>query len=62
MRHIYIRNAAGFIWLAAAMVSIISGKCEMSVFYLILSGIFFYSAFAAWKKEKNKNENASADN
>ncbi|MGI6010938.1 MAG: hypothetical protein ACOX8H_05495 [Ruminococcus sp.] len=49
MRHIYIRNAAGFIWLAAAVVSIISGKCEMSVFYLILSGIFFYSAFAAWK-------------
>jgi hypothetical protein len=53
MRHIYIRGIVGFIWLAAAVVSIISGNFEMAVPYVILGGGFLYSAYAAWKKEKD---------
>ena len=49
MRHIYIRGIVGFIWLAAAVVSIISGHCEMAVAYVRCGGGFRDSAYAAWK-------------
>lgn len=54
MRHVCIRGLAGLIWLAAAIVSSISGSFEMAVLYVILGGVFLYSAFAAWKKDKDK--------
>lgn len=53
MRHVYIRGLAGLIWLAAAVASGISGSFEMAVLYVILGGVFLYSASAAWKKEKD---------
>lgn len=53
MRHVYIRGLAGLIWLAAAIVSGISGNFEMTVLYIILGGTFLYSAYATWKKEKD---------
>ncbi len=59
MRHVYIRGFVGFIWLAAAIVSILSGNSEMAVLYGILGGAFLYSAYAAWKMDNKgggKNE------
>ena len=53
MRHVYIRGLVGLIWLVAAIVSGISGNFEMTVLYVILGGVFLYSAYAAWKKEKD---------
>lgn len=53
MRHIYIRGILGFIWLAAAVVSVLSGSFEMAAFYVILGSMFLYLAFSAWKKEKD---------
>ena len=53
MRHVYIRGLAGLIWLAAAIVSGISGNFEITGFYIILGGAFLYSAYATWKKEKD---------
>ena len=53
MRHIYIRGILGLIWLAAAIISGKSGNIEMTVLYVILSGVFLYSAFTTWKKDKN---------
>ena len=53
MRHVYIRGLAGLIWLAAAIVSGISGNFEMTVLYIILGGAFLYSAYATWKKEND---------
>ena len=53
MRHVYIRGLAGLIWLAAAIVSGISGNFEMTVLYIILGGALLYSAYATWKKEKD---------
>ena len=53
MRHIYIRGIIGLIWLAAAIVSGVSGKFEMSALYAILGGVFLYSAYITWKKDKD---------
>ncbi len=53
MRHIYIRGSLGLIWLAAAIISGISGNAPMMGLYLVLAGAFLYSAYAAWKKEKD---------
>lgn len=51
MRHVYFRGIIGLIWLAAAIVSGLSGNFEMSVLYVILGGVFLYSAYITWKKD-----------
>ena len=53
MRHIYIRGIIGLIWLVAAIVCGVSGNFPMMGLYLVLAGVFLYSAYAAWKKEKD---------
>lgn len=53
MRHIYIRAILGFIWLAAAIFSSVSGSLEMAFLYLILCEVFFYSAYGMWKKNRD---------
>jgi len=52
MRHVYIRGILGLIWVAAAIAGGVSGNFEMVVFYVILGGLFLYSAYTTWKKEK----------
>lgn len=57
MRHVYIRGIIGLVWLAAAIVSGVSGNFEMIALYVILGGVFLYSAYATWKKDKgNKGD------
>lgn len=56
MRHVYIRGIVGLIWLAAAILSSVSGNFEMSAFYVILGGVFLYSAYTTWKKDNNKGD------
>ena len=56
MCHVYIRAILALIWLVAAIVSAASGNSEMMVLYIVICGVFLYSAYAMWKKEKNKGE------
>lgn len=51
MRHVLIRGIMGLIWLAAAIISGVSGNFEMSALYVILGGVFLYSACTTWKKD-----------
>lgn len=53
MRHVYIRGILALIFLAAAIVSGVSGNLEMTALYVIMGGLFLYSAYSTWKKEKN---------
>lgn len=53
MRHVYIRGFMGFLWLAEAVVSGLSANFEWTVFYVLLGGVFLYSAYTTWKKEKD---------
>jgi hypothetical protein len=51
MRHVWFRGIMGLVWLAAAMVSGVFGNFEMSALYVVLGGVFFYSADKIWKKD-----------
>lgn len=53
MRHVYIRGILAVIWLTAAVVSGISGRFEMAVLYVIICGIFLYSAYRTRQKEQD---------
>ena len=55
MRHVVIRGFLGLLWLVAALVSGQSENFEMAAFYVLLGGVFLYSAFTTWKKERDKN-------
>ena len=58
MRHVYFRVIIGLVWLAAAFVSALSGGFGLAGCQVILCGIFWFSAYTAWKKEKDgKGEN-----
>lgn len=54
MRHIYIRSFLALIWLIAAIFCTVSGIFPMAGLYFILCGVFFFSARAMWKKEKDR--------
>ena len=53
MRHVYIRGILTLIWLAAAVVSGVSGNLEWAGLYVLMGAAFGYSAYASWEKEKN---------
>lgn len=53
MRHVYIRGILAVVWLAAAVVSGISGRFEMAFLYVIMGGIFLYSAYRALRQNKD---------
>ena len=50
MRHVWIRGIIGLIFLAAAAISGMSGKLEIMGFYIVLGGVFLFSAYDIWKK------------
>ena len=52
MRHVYIRGILALIWLAAAVVSGVSGNLEWAGLYVLMGAAFGYSAWASWKKAK----------
>lgn len=52
MRHFIIRGILTVIWLAAAIVSSLTGNWQMAALYIFLGGFFLYSAYGLWKKEK----------
>lgn len=53
MRHVCIRVILALVWLAAAVICGVSGKTSMAGLYAIMCGIFLYSAYTTWKKEKD---------
>ena len=54
MRHIAIRGILALVWLAAAVVSGVSGNLEWAGLYVLMGAAFGYSAYAAWKKKKDR--------
>ena len=58
MRHVYIRIIISLIWLAAVFVSGISGNLENAALYVVSGLVILYSAYAAWKKEKDSRKDS----
>ena len=52
MRHVYIRGILALIWLAAAVVSGVSGNLAWAGLYVLMGAAFGYSAYATWKKRE----------
>jgi len=59
MRHVYFRAGLALLWLVAAIVSAVSGRWELMVLYMVLGGVFGYSAYTLWKKSKTVEEEGS---
>ena len=55
MRHVYIRGVLALVWLAAAVVSGVSGNLKWVGLYALMGAAFGYSAYASWKKGKKEN-------
>lgn len=53
MRHVYIRGILTVVWLAAAIVSGGAGMMANTALYIVMAGVFAFSAYSMWKKEKN---------
>lgn len=53
MRHVYIRGILAVVWLAAAIVSGGAGMMANTALYIVMAGVFAFSAHSMWKKEKN---------
>ena len=56
MRHVWIRGIIGLIFLVAAAISGMSGKLEIMGFYMILGGMFLFSAYDTRKKSGRGGE------
>lgn len=56
MRHISIRLIGGFIWLAAAVASGLSAKLDLALLYVVLGGLFLYSACGMEKRKNTKGD------
>lgn len=54
MRHYYYRLVIGFVWLAAAVVSMGTGNIPLAILYVILGIVFFYSAYTIRKKNAGR--------
>lgn len=52
MRHCYIRGILAVIWVAAAVVCAVAGNFTMTGLYALIGAVFFYSAYAMWKKNE----------
>ena len=54
MRHVYFRGIIGLVWLAAAIVSGMSGPFAMAVFQVALGVVFLCASYTLWQKERNQ--------
>lgn len=53
MRHVYIRGILAVVWLAAAIVSGGAGMMANTALYIVMAGVFAFSAYSMWKKKKS---------
>ena len=54
MRHVYFRGIIGLVWLAAAIVSGMSGHFAMAAFQVALGVVFLRAAYTLWQKERDQ--------
>lgn len=54
MRHYYFRLVIGFVWLAAAVASMVTANIPFAILYVVLGIIFLYSAYTIHKKNTGR--------
>ena len=53
MRHFYIRLILGIIFIGCVIFSFVTANIPFSLLSLALAGVYLYSAYSLWKKNKN---------
>lgn len=53
MRHFYIRLILGIVFLGCLIYSFVTAKITFALLSLALAGVYLYSAYSLWKKNKN---------
>ena len=56
MRHFYFRLILGVIFVICAIYSFVTANIPFALMYVVLSGVFLYSAYTIWKKNKDNRE------
>lgn len=50
MRHFYFRFILGLVFAGCAVYSFIAANIPFGMMYVVLGGVFLYSAYMIWKK------------
>jgi hypothetical protein len=53
MRHFYFRLILGVVFAICAVYSFIKANIPFALMYVVLGGVFLYSAYTIWKKNKD---------
>ncbi len=53
MRHCYFRLILGVIFAICAVYSFITANIPFAIMYVVLGGVFLYSAYTIWKNSKD---------
>ena len=53
MRHFYIRLVLGIVFVGCVIFSFVSANIPFALLSLALAGVYLYSAYSLWKKNKN---------
>ncbi len=53
MRHFYFRLVLGVVFIICTVYSFITSNTQFVLMYLALGGVFLFSAYSIWKKEKD---------
>lgn len=58
MRHFYIRLILGIIFIGCVIFSFVTANIPFALLSLALAGVYLYSAYSLWKKNKNDRGNS----
>lgn len=53
MRHFYFRLILGIVFICCMIYSFITMNIPFALLYIFLGGVFLYSAYSIWKKDKD---------
>ena len=53
MRHFYFRLILGIVFIGCMIYSFVTMNIPFALLYIFLGGVFLYSAYSIWKKEKD---------
>ena len=56
MRHFYFRLILGIVFICCMIYSFITMNIPFALLYIFLVGVFLYSAYSIWKKEKDEDD------
>ena len=53
MRHFYFRLILGIVFIVCMIYSFVTMNIPFALLYLSLGGVFLFSAYSLWKKDKD---------